>query len=69
MMTHWRMLMLGALVAAPVRAQSAPQSSTHVVSGVVFDSVARIPLAGAVCPPLPRAGPSTPRLTNPPHPR
>lgn len=47
-MTHWRMLMLGALVAAPVRAQSAPQSSTHVVSGVVFDSVARTPLAGAV---------------------
>ena len=43
-MLHWRTLALATLFAAPLRAQD----PTHVVSGVVFDSIARAPLVGAV---------------------
>ena len=43
-MLHWRTLALATLFAAPLRAQE----PNHVVSGVVFDSIARAPLVGAV---------------------
>jgi hypothetical protein len=43
-MMHWRTLALTTLLAAPLRAQD----PAHVVSGVVFDSIAHAPLAGAV---------------------
>lgn len=43
-MVHWRTLALGTLLAVPLRAQEAH----HVVSGVVFDSIAHTPLVGAV---------------------
>jgi hypothetical protein len=43
-MLRWRALALMTVVAVPLRAQG----TNHVVSGVVFDSVAHAPLVGAV---------------------
>ncbi|MEO8622725.1 MAG: carboxypeptidase regulatory-like domain-containing protein [bacterium] len=47
-MTHWRTLALGALFASPLQAQSAALAASHVVSGIVYDSIAHAPLAGAL---------------------
>ena len=47
-MTHWRTIALGAVLASRLAAQPATQAPTHVVSGLVYDSLAHTPLAGAV---------------------
>ncbi len=46
-MRHWSLACAGMFVAAAAHAQDPPQPATHVVRGVVFDSVAGTPLAGA----------------------
>ena len=46
-MKHWPVLCAGALLATPLAAQDQPQPATHVVRGIVFDSVAGAPLANA----------------------
>jgi Carboxypeptidase regulatory-like domain len=43
-----RCLAIGILLASPLAAQTSPPSAAHVVTGLVFDSVAGVPLAGAV---------------------
>ena len=51
-MTRWSPLGLALFLAAPLAAQNPPPR--HVVHGVVFDSVAQAPLAGAVVQIAPR---------------
>lgn len=47
-MTRWRLLTAAVCLARPLHAQVPPSLPSHVVRGVVFDSVARAPLAGAL---------------------
>ena len=43
-----RCFVIGVLLGSPLHAQTLPSSAVHVVTGLVFDSVAGAPLAGAV---------------------
>lgn len=47
-MMPWRALLLTSVLVAEVSAQQRVRSPGHVVSGVVFDSIGKAPLAGAV---------------------